>query len=301
MDNLGNTVSYSTAGRALQQSLPAGAAARPAGSSGASNYYLNAHGAQEKYLVSGNGSNAAAGGYYILMPNGNLYAWTGNSLASSLAATPAAQLGTTVYANPTLLINAAAPFNATALSIEQSLDLEAPPGTADYYFNTHGGQEKYLLSGAAAGGYYIILPDGNLYAWIDNSLSSSLMAAPVATLPTFDYQNPAYLIDATTASSATAVSANIASGILTVSDSANFEGQAAVYVTASTSASTTIETFFVTFAGETPVLAADQQPDAALRSAIRDDAGRIGHQRHDADAVGPGRGLQSPLHAGTAA
>ena len=66
------------------------------------------NGAGEKYLMSGNGSNAAGGGY-VLMPNGNLYAWTDNSLAASLAYAPVATLLTSYYQNPAQLIAATPP------------------------------------------------------------------------------------------------------------------------------------------------------------------------------------------------
>ena len=38
------------------------------------NVYDDAHGQQEKYFHSSNGSNPAGGGYYVLMPNNLLYA-----------------------------------------------------------------------------------------------------------------------------------------------------------------------------------------------------------------------------------
>ena len=113
---------------------------------GTSSYFYNARGYQEKYLVSGNGSNTGAGGYYVIMPNGNLYAWLSNSMTTTLAADPVAQPGTIAYADPTQLTAALPPYNATASSIENGLDLQVPPGAGNYFVNSRGDQEKYLLS-----------------------------------------------------------------------------------------------------------------------------------------------------------
>ena len=74
---------------------------------GASNFFYNSNGAEEKYLYSST-SNTAAGGYYILLPNGNIYAWTG-ALATTLAAGPVGTVPTLYYQNPNLLISAVPP------------------------------------------------------------------------------------------------------------------------------------------------------------------------------------------------
>jgi len=55
---------------------------------------------------------------------------------------------------------------------EQQLALTAPSGTANYYYNIRGDQEKYLIStngsNAVGGNYYLIVPNGNLYAWLNS-------------------------------------------------------------------------------------------------------------------------------------
>ena len=77
----------------------------------------------------------------------------------------------------------------------QSLHLQAPPDATNYLYNSRNAQEKYLVStngsNAAGSGYYILMPNGNLYAWVGNALNTSLANPPVATLPTLYYQNPA--------------------------------------------------------------------------------------------------------------
>ena len=232
---------------------------------GGANYFENARGAGEKYLLSGNGSNAANGGYYILLPNGNLYAWIDNSLSASEAVPPIASLDTSVYNDPTLLTSAAPAYNEAAYNAQQNLDLHAPPNTTTYFYNARNAQEKYLISdngsNAANGSYYILMPNGNLYAWVGNSLSASLANAPVATLPTAYYQNPAYLINAAAPNglqvvtqTATLVqttditaSINATTNTLTVTDTSGYLGTVLVYVTISDGALTTTQAFQVTF------------------------------------------------------
>ncbi len=90
-------------------------------------------------------------------------------------------------------------YTPAAYNAEQTLDLAAPSSSPTYLYNARYAQEKYLVSGngsnAAGGGYYVLMPNGNLYAWTNNDLTSTLTTAPVVTLPTAFYQNPAFLID----------------------------------------------------------------------------------------------------------
>ena len=93
--------------------------------SGNGSYLYNARGAEEKYLISGNGSNSAGGGYYLLMPNGNLYAWAG-SLSTTFAAAPVGSPGAAVYVNPALLSSPPLAYNAAVYTAEQTFDLTGP-------------------------------------------------------------------------------------------------------------------------------------------------------------------------------
>ncbi len=260
-DGAGNSLSYSTEVGGFSPLFVVEQQFDLLAPPGTTNYYFNARGAQEKYLISGNGSNAAGGGYYVLLPNGNLYAWIDNSLTSSLAASPAAQPGVLAYIDPTQLINATPPYNPNAAAAEQTYDLQAPPGAINFYVNSRGAGEKYLVSGngsnAAEDGYYILMPDGSLYAWTDNSFADSLATAPVATLPVYYYENPAFLSAAAAASPISGVSASVSGGTLDVTDTGYF-GSATIYVAATSSTGgttmTTIESFVVTFTDVAPVL-----------------------------------------------
>jgi hypothetical protein len=67
----------------------------------------NALGMPVEVFHSGNGSNAAHGGTYILLPNNKLYAWNGVSLPSTIAQPPVAQFLTSAYGNVDVFDNAA--------------------------------------------------------------------------------------------------------------------------------------------------------------------------------------------------
>jgi hypothetical protein len=215
------------------------------------NYFYNQRGSGENYLVSGNGNNAAHGGYYILMPTGDVYPWDGNSISTSEngGVNSIGNVGVSVYVNPSLLINAQAPYNQTAYSTEQSLKLQAPPGP-NFQFDARGEDEKYLVSGnsnLANGGYYVLMPNGNLYAWTDNSLAVTLANAPVATLPLLYYQNPAELIYSLPPGPLTGVSVNISAGTLTVSDPGGYIGTVTITLFVTDGVLTNPSTFTVTF------------------------------------------------------
>ena len=84
---------------------------------------FNFRGDNEKYFQSTNGSNASGGGWYVLMPNGALYAFNiqdqnQHNLNFTLSQAPVANLSMFgVYANPSLLYNAmTAPSVATVFT-----------------------------------------------------------------------------------------------------------------------------------------------------------------------------------------
>ena len=216
-------------------------------------------GGQEKYLVSGNGGNAALGGYYFILPGGTLYSWNNNAQGmlsmSETTATFIANLGPAAYNDPTLLTNAALPYNPIAYSTEQTLDLQAPAPN-NYFFNAQGQGEEYLVSGnhhnLTGSGYYILMPSGNLYAFDGHSLSTTLTGNPVYTLPSYYFLNPAWLIAATPPPSLlNGVDAIISGDTLTVSDT-SFLGTAMITVAASDGVLSTTQSFLITFTDNAP-------------------------------------------------
>jgi hypothetical protein len=210
----------------------------------ATNYFYNTRGYKEKYLISNNGSNLEEGSYYMLLPNGNLYAWDNNSVPTTLnSGFFVTNVGTAAYKNPTLLTNAQPGYDPAAFSTQQTLDLAS--GGANYFYNNRGEQEKYLVS-QKTGTYYIMMPNGNLYAFIDNSIIDTLDAAPVAALPSYYYQNPTFLFNAAAQGTPTGVTVNLTGDTLTVNPN-GYVGTVTVYFTVSDGILTTNEAVLVTF------------------------------------------------------
>jgi hypothetical protein len=84
-------------------------------------YYQNFLGANEKWLRSGNGSNAAHHGLYLLFPDGSLRAWDGGT--SAYSGPLVAALDPSYWANPLLLLHpqpAAVPAGITAAFLGDS-------------------------------------------------------------------------------------------------------------------------------------------------------------------------------------
>ena len=151
-----------------------------------------------------------------------------------------------------------------AYAAETTLGLQATPN--NYSYNATGYQEKYLVSNnghnsGAGSGLYIIMPNGNLYAWT-GAITSTLAALPVYTLSSAYYQNPGFLLNTaapggvqyvsstTTSENASQVTASISGNTLTVTDVNNngyYIGTVLVFVTISDGALTTTQTFQVTF------------------------------------------------------
>ena len=219
-----------------------------------SDFNFNAHGGDELNLVSETGGNLANGGAYFIVPNGNLYAYDGNSLHSSETTGFIASLGASVYNQPELLYDpSSVPYMPLASTVEGNLDLQQPPETSTYFFNTRGLDEKYLRSGnnknSAEAGYYIIVPNGNLYTWTNNDLTDTLATTPVATLPVSYYENPDMLTTPTPQGSLSTLTASVSGGKLMVTDTA-FQGTAIIYL--STADGT--QTFDATFTDTAPVV-----------------------------------------------
>ena len=150
----------------------------------------------EKYLLSGNGSNPAGGGYYVLMPTDKLYAYVpdaANDLVATLAQLPVADFTASpytqsgnVYNEPALLYAAAMPASPTVASnrgplydVQTQFGLTAPVIASA--FNMRGQSEKYLLStngsNPSGAGYYVLMPTDKLYAYVAdaaNDLAATL-------------------------------------------------------------------------------------------------------------------------------
>jgi hypothetical protein len=248
---------------------------------------FDTRGQKEWYFTSTNGSNAANGGLYMLLPGGTsgygmLYAWAG-TFASTKAGTPVADFNAPayardVYAEPNLIPNAAAPTGAgasasggealttdpatlalAALRTKYGLVASALPfnyrRASEYYFQSTNG------SNAANGGYYFLLPNNALYAW-QGSVGGSALVADFANDPTYGgkdvYGSAGVLL--TTASEFAGVPGLTASvdpsgtGTLTLTPALGFEGSVKVTVTANDGTFSTPMSFTYTVTDARPTL-----------------------------------------------
>jgi hypothetical protein len=227
----------------------------------------NARGLSEKYLQSSNGSNAANGGYYVLMPTGALLAWNGVSIGTS---PQVADLSTTnAYSDPRLLTQAQAQFvNDPAYDAKTRYGLATADLTA--YFNARGQAEKYLLSSngsnPAGSGYYMLMSNGGnteLRAWNGVSLNSSPIVATFTGLAI--YNNP-YLLYSITGQTPGVTATVNGSGQVTLTRDAAFSGTVRVTVTASDGAEKAAQTFLFNVTDNAPTLPAITNQTAATGS-----------------------------------
>jgi hypothetical protein len=156
------------------------------------------------YVLKSGGNTAsaspatAAGSYYLLKSDGELYAYDGSgSYAHTFAnSSPLANLGANAYADPTLLTRAQAPVDYAALHNLQQ----------QYRFTGVGyltaGATAYVLHsnmpGPGVQGYYLLRSDGALFAY-DGSGSyahSFAGATPLATPGAGVYAAPVELLGA---------------------------------------------------------------------------------------------------------
>jgi subtilisin-like proprotein convertase family protein len=154
--------------------------------------FINYRGANEKYLQSSNNSNAAFGGYYVLMPTNKLYAWLG-TLSATLAALPKADFTSPTYSNVDVYTNPAL-LTSRINYVQPVANLATTLGltTAAQFYNYRGANEWYLLSSngsnPAGSGWYVLMPTNKLYAWT-GTLNGTLTGTAVADFATAAYQN----------------------------------------------------------------------------------------------------------------
>jgi hypothetical protein len=211
------------------------------------------------YVLHSNQAGPGFEGYYLLEPDGDLYAYDGSgSYAHTIAnsANLVTTLDPSIYAEPSLLLNAqAAPGLYPQLyQIETQYDFK----DVGYYIY---GAPAYVLSAASnnANGnpYYLLNSNGDLYAYDGSGSYAHTFANSanlVATLDPSVYSNPSLLTNATAPVAATGVTATLTNGSLTLNAPASFVGTFQVTVTATDGIQTSTQTFQVTSTDSAPDL-----------------------------------------------
>ena len=217
-------------------------------------------GQNEKYLLSSNGSNAANGGYYILMPTGDIYAWNGISIQSTILQTPINPLSAdpAVYNNPLFSrAHTGAPL-VSGTNPLYNLKVEFGLTSPAVGFNLRGANEWYLHSSngsnAANGGYYMLLPNDTLVAWNGTAYANGNLVADLSADGNV-YANPSLLTSATLPTSV-GVTASVSGGLLTLTPAAGFDRSMQVTVMANDGTHTALQTFTFTVNDTAPSIPA---------------------------------------------
>jgi hypothetical protein len=165
----------------------------------AGSYFYNSLKAGEEWMhsslpASNPLSNSANGGWYLLFSNGSIRQYNGTASGPIVATVDPAFW----QMNPDQLVTA--PYAQTAFNTKQMLDLVSVNSSLQ---NSLGLNEKWLHSGLAVsnplsnvanGGWYLLLPNGELHAY-DGSFSA-LSGTLEATLSASYWNNPKLLFGA---------------------------------------------------------------------------------------------------------
>jgi hypothetical protein len=209
-------------------------------------------------------------GQYLLTPDGNLYAYDGGSDFSTSIANKAdfiATLDPSLYAHPSVLLNAVAPpdMYAQLQQTELKFDLqELPDG---FHTGLMGNAAKWLFSpifnttGTISTHFYTLVLSANgsqalLYAWDGGTSSIPMGAQPVAVLDASVYFDPTLLLNAKAPVTETGASASVSGSNLNINAPASFVGSFLVTVSANDGALTSTRSFVVTSTDTAPVPAA---------------------------------------------
>ena len=226
--------------------------------------------ADEWYFQSDNGSNSVGGGYYVLFPNGLLYAWatdpSDNLLTDTLAGTPVANLSSEgVWANPALLSDAQPVVtNDPVYAVREQFGLYTADLTHTW---TYQGQYLRIFqsgngSNSANGGYYVMTNNGNLYTFVENNFALTVAGTAVASLGANVYNNPDMLYS--DIGQTLAVTAAVdSSGNVIITPNAGYVGTASVTASASDIAETASQTFSFTSTNAAPVIPTVTLPPVA--------------------------------------
>jgi hypothetical protein len=217
-------------------------------------YYM--YGASAFVLHSGQ-AGPGVGGYYLVAPDGGLYAYDGSGSYAHTFANSAnliASLDPSVYSDPMLLLGAqAAPgLYAQLLKLEQQYDFKAV-GSFTY------GAPAYVLQAASnnndGNSYYLLKSNGGLYAYDGSGSYAHTFANSANLVTTVDpsvVNNPMLLVNAKAPIAATGVTASLSNGTLTLNAPSSFVGTFQVTVGATDGILTNTVSFQVTSTDTAP-------------------------------------------------
>jgi hypothetical protein len=211
----------------------------------------------------------AVSGFYLLTPNGTIYAYDGSSLTTTISnsANIVATVDPGVFVNPSLLINATVSPGMYPLLQQDELQFDLQELPDGFHVGLMGNAAKWLFSpipNSNGRHYYtlVLSADGTqaqLYAWDGGSNSVPAGATPVAVLDSSVYFDPTRLLNAKAPEAATGVTVNggtsaaVVNGSLNLSAPAAFVGTFQVTVTTTDRALTTTRTFQVDSTDTSPV------------------------------------------------
>jgi hypothetical protein len=220
------------------------------------------------YVLHSNEPGAGAGGYYLLEPDGNLYAYDGSgSYAHTIAnVVPLATLDPGVYVNPTLLLGAEVTpaLYVQLLALEQQYDFK---GLGTYTFGASAYVLQAVTNNANGNPYYLLNSNGGLYAYDGSGSYAHTFANNANLITTLDpsvANNPMLLLNAKAPVSAAGVSATLVDGTLTLSVPAAFVGTFQVTVAATDGILTGTQSFQVTSTDAAPAAAVTAPQTLAL-------------------------------------
>jgi hypothetical protein len=221
------------------------------------------------YVLTSATANSFGNPYYLLNSNGGLFAYDGSgSYAHTFTnVSPLITLASTVYTNPSGLLNAQAPptLYAQLYQLNQQYDLQELNGS--FYTNTYGNEAKWVYSPVLNqfGQHWYTLTlqtvsgaqQAVLTAW--EGYQDSEVGAVIATLDPSVYNNPTLLTNAT-ALPAPAVNVTVDnSGNLSIAPAnVDYVGTFKVIVTASDGFLSASQTVTVTSTDTAPTLTIQQ-------------------------------------------
>jgi subtilisin-like proprotein convertase family protein len=216
------------------------------------------------YVLKASSNNSFGNPYYLLAPNGGLYAYDGSgSYAHTYANVPTtAVFDPGVYVNPALLLTArVAPAMYPQLYQAEVQEFDLQEYQNSFYTGTFGNQAKWLYSpilNSHSQHWYTLVLSANgsqalLYAYDGGTNSIPNGAQPVATFDPSIYYDPTLLLNAKAPLAESGATVTPGSGTQTVTSPTGFVGTELVTVSVTDGITTTNQSFIINSTDTAPV------------------------------------------------